>query len=48
MATPLDVYAAVLNSRGAGAVKEAQSAARKLETNNSVAALVTSVLANVR
>ena len=48
MATHLDVYAAVHKSHGANAVTEARIAARKLDTNNGVAALVSSVFANIR
>ena len=48
MATPLDVYAAVLNSHGATAVHDARFAARKLNAGNDMPTLIRSVIANIR
>ena len=48
MGTYLDIYAATREARGGGTANETRAAARNLNVETGVAALVTSVLANLR
>ena len=48
MTTYLDIYAAVREAKGGVASDDTRLAARKLNVENGVAALVSSVIANLR
>ena len=48
MTTYLDIYAAVREAKGSVAQDDTRLAARKLNVENGVAALVNSVIANLR
>ena len=48
MTTYLDIYAAVREAKGSVTPHETRLAASKLNVENGVAALVTSVIANLR
>lgn len=48
MGTYLDIYAATRESRGGATANDTRAAARNLNAETGVAALVSSVLANLR
>ena len=48
MSTYLDVYAALRESRGPAVSTEAREAARRLNTETGVTALISSIIANAR